>query len=70
MNRSGRWYATGKYSYTALFYCCKPQTKMISIQQYARENLLTVKQCKRLLKKKLLVGHRYKGRMYVAENVR
>ena len=58
----------GKYSYQALRYCTPPNVVMVPIAEWAAENFYTVRQCRKLLRDRVLVGKKFKGRMYVAPN--
>lgn len=41
---------------------------MMPIKEWADENFYTIRQCRTLLKKRVLVGMKHRGRMYVAWN--
>lgn len=58
----------GKYSYQALWYCTPPGVEMKPIAEWAAENHFSVRQCRSLLRSRVLVGMKFKGRMYVAKN--
>lgn len=58
----------GKYSYLSLRYCTPCEVEMIPIKEWATANFYTVRQCQTLLRKRVLVGKKFKGRMYVALN--
>lgn len=62
---AGKFNAT-QYQYR---YCTDCNKTYVPIKVWATANAFTVKQCYTLLKRKLLVGLKHKGRMYVAPNV-
>lgn len=59
-----------KRTYNNTFYasCCDPVFKRIPIREWCKSNNYTVAQAKTLLRKRVLLGLTYKGKMYVVEN--
>jgi hypothetical protein len=70
--KSGKFYSL-KYSYRFCTDCSTnpngtPKVTYIPINKYAKDNKLTIGQCKSMLKQGYLVGMKYKSRMYVSKN--